>query len=311
MNSSELRYIELIKSRYPQLDLSKIEFNKTDGSYSDIAIVNNEVVFKFAKYDWSAIYLRNEADVIRFIQPFITALPLPDVELIQQNVTKRAYVKGSPLYRNVLLKLDYHTQDSVARQIAAFLSQLHSIPVKKAQYAKIGNSQINRTRDEWLVELETMQRKILPYCTDYVKEYLRQIIQPAIDNEEFFEFRPVLIHGDLSPNHILFDKESQRINGIIGFDNAGFGDPAYDLGMLLDHLGENFIKRIHKYYPISAEYLDRARFYAYISSFMWYRDVCDMITTRDFSRFQIQAKDRDIFPMGIAYHVPGGRPLKK
>jgi len=300
----------LIKSRYPQLDLSKIEFNKTDGSYSDIAIVNNEVVFKFAKYDWSAIYLRNEADVIRFIQTFITALPLPDVELIQQDVTKRDFVKGSPLYRNVLLKLDYHTQDSIARQIAAFLSQLHSIPVKKAQYAKISNSQMNRTRDEWLVELETMQRKIYPYCTDYVKEYLRQIIQPAIDNEEFFEFRPVLIHGDLTPDHILFDKESQKINGIIGFDNAGFGDPAYDLGMLLDHLGENFIKRIHKYYPISPECLDRARFYAYISSFMWYMEVCDMITTRDFSRFRIQAKDRDIFPLG-SYPVPGGKQSKK
>ena len=308
MSSNELKYIELIKSRYPQLYLSKIEFNKTDGSYSDIAVVNNEVVFKFAKYDWSAAYLRNEADVIRFIRDFIT-LPLPDVELIDQNVSRRHYIKGSPLYRNILLKLDYHTQDIVARQIATFLNQLHSIPLKKAQYAKIGDSQMNRTREDWLVELETMQRKIFPYCTDYVKEYLRQIIQPAVDNEEFFKFQPALIHGDLLPNHILFDKTSRKINGIIGFSNAGFGDPAFDLGMLLDHLGENFIKRMHKYYPISPAYLDRARFYAYISSFMWYRDVCDMISTRDFSRFQIPAKDRDIFPMGIS--SAEAKPSKK
>jgi len=98
LNSNELKYMELIKRKYPQLDLSKIEFNKTDGSYSDIAIVNNEVVFKFAKYDWSAVYLRNEADVIRFIQDYI-ALPLPDVELIEQNVSKRCFIKGAPLYR--------------------------------------------------------------------------------------------------------------------------------------------------------------------------------------------------------------------
>jgi aminoglycoside 2''-phosphotransferase len=310
LSSNELKYIELIKSRYPQLDLSKIEFNKTDGSYSDIAVVNNEVVFKFAKYDWSAAYLRNEADVIRFIRDFIT-LPLPDVELIDQNVSRRHYIKGSPLYRNILLKLDYHTQDIVARQIATFLNQLHSIPLKKAQYAKIGDSQMNRTREDWLVELETMQRKIFPYCTDYVKEYLRQIIQPAVDNEEFFKFQPALIHGDLLPNHILFDKTSRKINGIIGFSNAGFGDPAFDLGMLLDHLGENFIKRMHKYYPISPAYLDRARFYAYISSFMWYRDVCDMISTRDFSRFQIPAKDRDISPLGTFSQVVEGKQSKK
>lgn len=310
MNSNELKYMELIKRKYPQLDLSKIEFNKTDGSYSDIAIVNNDVVFKFAKYDWSAVYLRNEADVIRFIQNFIT-LPLPDVEMVEQNVSKREFIKGSPLYRDILLKLDYHTQDAIARQIATFLYQLHTIPVKKAQYAKIGNSQMNRTREEWLFELETMQRKIYPYCTEYVKEYLCQIVQPAIDNVEFFEFRPVLIHGDLTPNHILFDKEYQKINGIIGFDNAGFGDPAFDLGMLLDHLGENFIKRINKHYPISPEYMDRARFYAYISSFMWFRDVCDMISTRDFSRFQIPAKDRDIFPLGTSYPAPGVKQSKK
>jgi len=300
--------MELIKRKYPQLDMSKIEFNKTDGSYSDIAVVNNEVVFKFAKYDWSAAYLRNEADVIRFIQDFID-LPLPDVELIEQNVSKRSFIKGSPLYRNTLLKLDYNTQDAVARQIATFLQQLHTIPVKKAQYARIGDSQMNRTREEWLSELETMQRKIHPYCTNYVKEYLQQIIQPAVDNEEFFEFQAVLIHGDLTPNHILFDKASRKVSSIIGFGNAGFGDPAYDLGMLIDHLGENFVKRVLRYYPTPHSYLDRARFYAYISSFMWYRDVCDMISTRDFSRFQIPAKDRDIFPMGIS--SAEAKPSKK
>jgi len=297
LNSNELKYMELIKSRYPQLDLSKIEFNKTDGSYSDVAIVNNEAVFKFARYDWSATYLRNEADVIRFIQDFVD-LPLPDVELVDQNVTKRRFIKGSPLYRNLLLKSDYQTQDAIAKQIATFLHQLHTIPVKKAQHANIGYSQMNRTQEEWLAELETMQRKILHYCTDYVKEYLRQIIQPVIDNEKFFDFQSVLIHGDLTPNHILFDKSSRKVSGIIGFSNAGFGDPAYDIGMLIDHLGENFVKRMSRYYPISPACLDRARFYAYISNFMWFRDVCDMISTRDFSRFQIPAKDRDIFPLG-------------
>lgn len=310
MNSNELKYIELIKSKYPQLDLSKIEFNKTDGSYSDIAIVNNEVVFKFAKYDWSVVYLRNEAEVLGFIRGYI-AMPLPEVELIEPNVSRRQFITGSMLYRNVLLKLDYQTQDNVARQIASFLNQLHTIPVKKAQYAGIGDSHMNRTRESWLEELETIQRKISPYCTGYVKEYLHQIIKPVIDNDKFFEFQPVLIHGDLMPNHILFDKTSRKISSVIGFSKAGFGDPAFDLGMILDHLGEYFLMRINKYYPISPLLLDRARFYAYISSFMWYSDVCDMISTRDFSRFQIPAKDRDILPLETLPQMVRIKPSKK
>lgn len=279
------------------MDLHKVEFNKTDGSYSDIAVVNNEEVFKFAKYDWSAVYLKNEADVVRFIRDFVT-LPLPDVELIGQNVSRRRYIKGSPMYRNTLLRLDYRAQDNVAGQIAVFLKQLHSIPAKTVRYAEIGDSRMNLSREEWLAELETIQKKIFPYCTGYVKEYFRQIILPVMDDEKFFEFKPALIHGDLTPNHILFDQASRRINGIIGFGCAGLGDPSYDLGMLLDHLGESFIKRMRRHYPVTAASLDRARFYAYISNFMWLRDVCDMISTRDFSRFQITAKDRDIYPLG-------------
>jgi aminoglycoside 2''-phosphotransferase len=310
MHSNETMYVGLIKSKYPQLDLSKIEFNKTDGSYSDIAVVNNEAVFKFAKYDWSSVYLKNEADVVRFIRSFI-ALPLPDVEMIEPNVSKHTYIRGSPLYRNALLKSDQLTQDFIARQIAAFLEQLHAIPVKKAQTAQIGESCMNRTREDWLAELETIQRKISAYCTSYVKEYLKQIIQPAVDNEEFFRFQPALIHGDLTPSHILLDSSSRKINGIIGFCNAGSGDPAYDLGVLLDHLGESFMRRIGKYCSISPACMERARFYAHISSFLWYSDVCDMITTRDFSRFQIPVKSRDISPLGLIPTASGVKPSKK
>ncbi len=297
MNSNELRYMEIIKRRFPQLDLSKIEFNKTDGTYSDVAVINNEVAFKFAKFDWSAAYLRNEADVIRFIQGFVT-MPLPDVEMIGQNVSRHAYIKGSPLYRNTLLKLDYRTRDNIAKQIATFLKELHSIPVKKVKLAGIGDSAMNRGRDDWLDELKTMKIKISPYCTNYVREYLNQITRPVVENKKFFEFQPVLIHGNLTPNHILFDEASGNVNGIIGFSDAGLGDPAYDFGTLLDHLGENFVRKMFKYYPASSAFMERARFYAFISNFMWFRDVCDMITTRDFSRFQVIAKDRDILPPG-------------
>lgn len=310
MHYNKLKYMELIKSRYPQLDLSKIEFNKTDGSYSDVAIVNSEVVFKFAKYDWSAVYLRNEAEVLGFVRNFI-ALPLPDVEMVGQDVTKREYVKGSPLYRNVLLKSDHHIQDTVAREIAVFLEQLHSIPAKKAENAGIGDSRMNLGREEWLAEFETMERKISPYCNGYVKEYFRQISQPVIEDEGFFDFQPVLIHGELAPWHIMFDKKARGISSIIGFSNAGFGDPAYDIAVILDHFGEGFVRRIGKYYTITPACMERAKFYAYISSFIWYKDVCDMITTRDFSRFQIQAKDRDISPPGAALTVSGVKPLKR
>jgi len=44
---------------------------------------------------------------------------------------------------------------------------------------------------------------------------------------------------------------------------------------------------------------------------MWYRDICDMISTRDFSRFQVPAKDRDIAPIGSSSQIARVKPYKK
>ncbi len=302
MGSGELKYMEFIKQKYPQIDVSKIEFNTIDGKYSDIAIVNGEFVFKFAKHDWSAAYLHNEAAVIRFIREFVT-LPLPYVEVLDKDVIKSNYIKGKPLFRNYLLVSDHYTMNSAARQIGIFLRQLHSIPLKKVRYAHIGDFPLDFSREGWLNELENIQRKISPYCTGYAREYINQIIRPAEDNKDFFDFQPVLIHGDLTPCHIFFDSSTGTVNGITGFGNTGIGDPAFDFGVLLDHLGETFVKRMNKYYGNVYTYLDRARFYAYISNLRWFRDVCDMISTRDFSRFQIQVKDRDILPVGSKWYT--------
>ncbi|QSO45654.1 phosphotransferase family protein [Alicyclobacillus mengziensis] len=45
--------------------------------------------------------------------------------------------------------------------------------------------------------------------------------------KKHFDFRPVLIHGDLSLEHILVDTENDEIGGI-DFADSGLGDAAYD-----------------------------------------------------------------------------------
>lgn len=40
MDTKESIYVDFIKSRYPEMDISNIEFNFTDGKHADIVILN-------------------------------------------------------------------------------------------------------------------------------------------------------------------------------------------------------------------------------------------------------------------------------
>jgi aminoglycoside 2''-phosphotransferase len=297
MVEKQAKYVEYIKSRHPQTQISKIEYNLIDGKHNDIVIINDKHVFKFAKYDWSVGFLDNEVSFINSVKRYIN-MPLPRIEALEKGIATYSYIKGGPLFRNALLLMDNKGQELIAEQIGIFLKQLHSISLKEGSNRNISICPVSLSQEDWLLQYDEIQKKIFPYCDSYTKDYLEQIFKPLLDNKKFLDFQPTLIHGDLMPYHFLVNKGSSRINGIIDFGLSGMGDPAYDVGIILDNLGETFIRRIGKYYRNIPALVDRARFYAYISNFSWAKEISDMIATRDFTHFQIKAKDRDIMPIG-------------
>ncbi len=95
------------------------------------------------------------------------------------------------------------------------------------------------------------------------------LFRTALDAPDFFEFEPALIHGDLALYHILYDSEEKRINGVIDFGVAGLGDPATDLGSLINCYGETLVGKMVNAYPEMKELLPRARFYAQAIELQW------------------------------------------
>ena len=49
------------------------------------------------------------------------------------------------------------------------------------------------------------------------------------------DFKPTLIHGDLSSENILFDPRTHRLTGILDWSYAQVGDPALDFSHLYLH----------------------------------------------------------------------------
>ncbi|HEX2925893.1 MAG TPA: aminoglycoside phosphotransferase family protein [Ruminiclostridium sp.] len=300
MDNREAKYTNYIKDKFPQLDLSKAEYNFTDGKHCDIVIIDKKDVFKFSRYDWSAGHVENEVAVINVLSKNIP-IPLQKVTSMEKGIARFTYIKGEPLYRNILFKLGNRTQETIAEQLGVFLRLLHSIPLKGEDHKKISECPTAMSREDWLARYEEIERKVFPYCDSYSKEYYRQIFKPLLENGGFMEYHPSLIHGDLMPYHILVDKATDNISGIIDFGMSGMGDPAYDVGIVLDNLGEAFVRRMSRYYKNIQNFIDRARFYAYTNNLIWAKNVSDMLATRDFTNFRIIAKERDIMPIGTKW----------
>jgi aminoglycoside 2''-phosphotransferase len=260
------KYKKYIQEKYPEIEINDIQVNITDGLHNDIVIINDSEVFRFAKHDFSRSLLRNEFKVLQIVKEFVE-IPVPNLEIIDEGVSKYSFIKGKPIFRSNILNLREHHQHQIAEQLGTFLSQLHSIPMRTIEENKISAFPGNGTRDSYLDLYSKIKSKLFPHMKSYVRECIENIFKPLFNRQDFLEYPPALIHGDLAPYHIL--EESNRVIGIIDFGVSGWGDPAHDVSVILDTLGEEFVKKISKYYEGIDAFIDRARFYANVSSIRW------------------------------------------
>lgn len=57
-----------------------------------------------------------------------------------------------------------------------------------------------------------------------------------------------MIHGDLWYENVLIDTDTRRLCGVLDFEKAGIGDPAWDLATQL-HSGREFAEFVFRAYP--------------------------------------------------------------
>ena len=70
-----------------------------------------------------------------------------------------------------------------------------------------------------------------------------------LSDDRNFAYAPVLLHGDLGANHIIYNPDSRSISGVIDFGGVCIGDPDYDYTYLYaDYWGPDFARQVPKYY---------------------------------------------------------------
>ena len=106
---------------------------------------------------------------------------------------------------------------------------------------------------------------LLPYQVHWVDN----LFSNAFDQPDFFDFEAALIHGDLAPYHILFNSQTNTVNGVIDFGVGGIGNAALDIGTIMRSYGESFVLKMEKSYPNLKDLLPRARFSVHAIELEW------------------------------------------
>lgn len=234
-------YLQTIKDNFPKLKFNTSELI-TSGFDDDVVILDQKVVFSFPKQklDCSEKF-QKELKILPLLNEIVT-LPIPNFIYIPKDKTFAGYkyVPGVPFVKKFVRKLSVKKKDGCAKQIAVFLSQLHSFSITKARKNGVAEAWDEKDARKFYIKRARIVFKYLAY--DF------QSLKKMIDTHPMKETKKkALIHQDFTSEHILFDPKIEKIKGIIDFGDVEIADPAIDISKLWGY-GEEFLDMVLVYY---------------------------------------------------------------
>lgn len=263
---TDISLLERVQTIMPGLVVERFERNR-EGLINDVLIVNHSLVFRFAKTEKYARLLKAEMKMLDIIRPRLK-VSVPTPICTGDSYVVYPLLPGQPLSRRTLVRFKKSVQDELFLQLGSFLYSLHSIPTTGLE-RQIPVTRAPVRREDWLEIQGKVKEKVYPLLQGYQIEWVEDLFAQVLDDPSVAEYQPAFIHGDLASYHILFDEQTCRITGVIDFGMAGLGDPASDIGNLINIYGESFVRKMRQAYPQMDRYLPRARFYAQLLELEW------------------------------------------
>jgi aminoglycoside 2''-phosphotransferase len=262
--NKEWRYATQIRRHYPEISIDTVRFNQ-DGQYNDVLVVNEALIFRFARYPVAIQTLQRELMLLRAIRD---NLPLPVPNPIYQNLTTQVVGKafmgyemlpGTPLRRSQFQTVGPTGRRRLARQLASFLQALHGIPI--TQLGPVEPLSNGDTCESYADLYDRIRRHLFPHMRHDAQEQVAHHFESSLNEPAAWAFEPKLRHGDFGIGILLFDRETQAMTGIIDLSFAGLGDPATYFAALLASFGEPFYWECANTYAVMADSLSRVQFY--------------------------------------------------
>ena len=265
------QYKRTIEKCFPQFKINSV-VPIISGWDNFVLEINGEYIFRFPKRPALEPQLQKEIHLLSELAETLS-VPVPRFELFwnQKEERPRQFVSyrkidGVPLQKEFIRSSQsFH----LAKQLARFLTELHLFHLPKATELMIPHMTPSQWRQKYVDFYYQVRQRIYPLLKKAEITKTTLLWEDYLANEVNFLFKPVLLHGDLSEEHILCDLDRGVITGIIDWGDACIGDPALDFTWLLDY-GNSFIREVLDSYRGTTDrtFLKRAIFYSRIGSFI-------------------------------------------
>lgn len=251
----------LIRAAFPDLSVrSVVPFR--EGWANTVFLVNQSTLFRFPKTVRVAASTRKEIAILPALASASLPLPTPNFRFAAPDGALDypwAFAGYSLLPGTPAANLERgQLSPAVPGAIGDFLTALHRFPADRAAALGVPGGTAQQWRSEyrsWFVQTRPL---IWPYLNGTQQQAVVQFIEAFLSDDRNFRFRPVLLHHDLSEDHLLIDLDTGQANGIIDFQDAVIGDPCFDLLGVI-HLGPGVLD--HYRGPIDPGFFERMRFY--------------------------------------------------
>jgi aminoglycoside 2''-phosphotransferase len=230
---------------YPELNVETIELTG-EGDFARAYTVNKELMVLFSINPEGSVFLAREASLLPYLLKEVD-LSIPDIthsgRYGDKDYTFICYprIEGIPLSKEHFFKMSPDDQHRFAENISRFLHQLHSFDLDKTRQAGIEERDYKKENARYL---DNGRELMYPLVNQNIRDHIEKIFEKNAD----LDFSPVLMHDDLSAEHVLFDPERREITGIIDFSDMIIGDHIEDLMYLYDDYGVKFFGIFLKYY---------------------------------------------------------------
>jgi len=263
----------IIRACFPAVDTAGLR-HLGYGWEFDAFLTVDGWVFRFPRRVDCSQGFERESAVVGLVEPALPShVAVPRIELLGPPTLGFPYTFAAHRF------IDGVTADAVAadllptvaRDIAAFLGALHSIPAARGR--AVGLPEMDAAHDahsrEWRNEVlaESQRLRGLDPVVDRALLSLARETVPS----EYFRVPLQLIHQDLSTDHVIVDPVTGRLRGVIDWTGAMLGDAARDFVFLVAWQGWHFAEEVLGCYSraVDVDFRARVRWMARLLSIYW------------------------------------------
>lgn len=256
-------YVQKILEVHPNLQIHSVILNE-NGQNNAVIEVNNELIFRFPKYQQGIKELHEETRLLKFINKYITLdISNPIYQNLESQTVGEVFIgyrkiPGKNFDMQVFHSMRHDDLCVIANQLAQFLSELHNIPLQ-AEFMD-HHYQQNQYK-YWENMYRRIQEKLFPYMSNGNQIIVIKHFEDFLNDTMNFQYKPAIVHGDFGVGNILIDHKLPKVTGIIDFGGSHVGDPAVDAAAIISGYGEDFLKQMYLFYPKLQNAESRMKFY--------------------------------------------------